>query len=85
MASLPEDPTSFHGLSPAGMVTTPPNWTAYQRDSMSEADREAWDSRVEAVGGQIVRREIKSGGIRPGRRVAPSQIVSYYLVPKLSS
>ena len=67
------------------MVISPPNWAAYQRDSLSEADREAWDSRVEAVGGQIVRRTMESEGKRPGRRIAQSQVVSYYLVPEFSS
>lgn len=84
MTSLPEDPTSFDGLVPTSMVT-PPNWAAYQRDSLSETDREAWDARVEAVGGKIVRHPIKSEGKRPDRQVTQSRIVSYYLVPNLPS
>lgn len=77
---LPEDPTSFEGLTPASMVIVH-GFAAYQRDPLSALERDVWDRRVEAIGGRIVRRTMTSEGLRPGRRMARDQTVSYYLVP----
>jgi hypothetical protein len=80
---LPEDPTSVEGLARASFVTTPPGWSARQRDSLSDEDREAWDIRVVMLGGQIVTKELPSEQLGAGRLVAGSQTVSYYLMPEI--
>jgi hypothetical protein len=83
MLALPEDPTSFEGLTPASMVGAKAGWAGYQRDSLSAEDKEAWDARVRSLGGQIVTRDMESSGLRAGRTMARRQTVSYYLVPEL--
>jgi len=83
MPALPEDPTSFEGLTPAGMVGAKAGWTGYQRDSLSDEDKEAWDARVRSLGGEIITKNMEPSGLRPGRTVARRQTVSYYLVPEL--
>jgi hypothetical protein len=85
MVALPEDPTSFEGLTRAGMVITPPNWAAYQRDNLTDEERQAWDARAQSLGGRIETRRMESKGLRPGKQFAESQVVSYYLVPEAAS
>jgi hypothetical protein len=79
---LPEDPTSLEGLARSSMVIVH-GFAGYQRDSLSQEERDAWDARVQALGGQIVHGSVQSEGLRPGRRVAGSHSVSYYLVPEI--
>jgi hypothetical protein len=82
-SNRPDDPTSFEGLTRSGMVIVGPNWAAYERDPLSEDDREFWDARVKGLGGEIVLDAKESKGLRPGRMTAKSYTFSYYVVPEL--
>jgi hypothetical protein len=81
-SNRPDDPTSFEGLPRAGVIT-PPGWAAYQRDSLSDEDRDFWDARVKAVGGDIIEDTKESAGLRPGRMVVQRYTFSYYIVAEL--
>ena len=83
MVALPEDPTSCEGLTRASMVSIGANWAAYQRDSLTVEEREAWDARIKGLGGEIVTQELQSESLRPGRMMPRTQTITYYVVPEL--